>query len=69
MGHGAVALQYGLKQEASDHFDSAVNLLLSGEPHLFRQDLGEIARIFESKLDDPEAAQQIRDIVEQRLSE
>jgi tetratricopeptide (TPR) repeat protein len=69
MGLGAVGLHDGLREDASDRLDSAVNLLLSGEPQAFKHDLEEIARIFESELDDPEAAGQIRDLVKQRLSE
>ena len=44
MGLGAVALHYGHRETASDRLDSAVNLLLSGDPQVFKRDLNHRAR-------------------------
>jgi hypothetical protein len=60
MGMGFVSLHYGFRDKASEELDTAVDLLLSGEPRLLRRDLEEIANVFESQLKNPERARIVR---------
>jgi tetratricopeptide (TPR) repeat protein len=68
MGLGYVALQCIDQHEARRRFDIAVDLLLSGEPEIFKADIEEIADIFARDLGDEQAAEQLRQIAERAAS-
>ena len=69
LGHGVVALHSGRRDDASHYLEVAANLLLAGDPGIFPRDVEKIAGLFETKLDDPDTAEAVREALARHLAE